>query len=234
MKFGKDFKKQKVPEWIEAYVDYNGLKHILHKIHSFRQNNPNLARASQRRSSLQDGNIEAHEDIENQIIAVQTVQQENSRKLYNTRLIMSPTEEGEGNERSFFKKLDDELNKTNNFYKDKVEEMIKEAASLKKQMEALIALRIKVINSNSDESGPLKCNSREINNLVPSKIIPPDNESVEQVDRKPGVEMSYRSRQQPGSSGGDAKWTPTFNNGTLIVILFQQLVKLQMNMKQLI
>ncbi|PWA34168.1 phosphate transporter PHO1 10 [Artemisia annua] len=26
MKFGKEFKKQKVPEWIEAYVDYNGLK----------------------------------------------------------------------------------------------------------------------------------------------------------------------------------------------------------------
>ncbi|PWA72822.1 hypothetical protein CTI12_AA264700 [Artemisia annua] len=26
MKFGKEFKKQKVPEWIEAYVDYTGLK----------------------------------------------------------------------------------------------------------------------------------------------------------------------------------------------------------------
>lgn len=178
MKFGKDFKKQKVPEWIEAYVDYNGLKHILHEIRSFRQNHPNIARASQNRSSLQDRNIETHEDIEDQIIVAQMVQQENFRKLYNTRLIVSPSEEGEGNERSFFKKLDDELNKTNNFYRDKVEEMIKEAASLKKQMEALIALRIKVINSNSDESGPLQCNSREIDNVVPSKNIPPDYETV--------------------------------------------------------
>lgn len=234
MKFGKDFKKQKVPEWTEAYVDYNGLKHILHEIRSFRQNNSNIERASQNRSSLQDGNIETHEDIENQILAVQTVLQENSRKLYNTRLIVSPTEEGEGNERSFFKKLDDELNKTNNFYRDKVEEMIKEAASLKKQMEALIALRIKVIDSNSDESGQLLCNSGEINSLDPSKSIPPEYETVGQVDRKPEVEMSNRSRQQPGSSGGDAKWTSTFNSGSLIVILLQQLVKLQMNMKQLI
>ncbi|KAH6824863.1 EXS family protein [Perilla frutescens var. hirtella] len=209
MKFGKDFKKQKVPEWTEAYVDYNGLKHILHEILSFRQHNPSLGRASQRRlllknfngSSLHDSNIESRGDIENQVISVHTVHQENSRKQYSTRLIVSPTE-GEGSERSFFKKLDDELNKTNNFYKDKVEEMIREAASLKKQMEALLALRIKVINSDSSGSSQLKCVPTEISNLVPSKIIPPGKtETVGKVDRKPGVEMSCRSQQQSGSSG---------------------------------
>lgn len=26
MRFGKEFKKQKVPEWTDAYMDYNGLK----------------------------------------------------------------------------------------------------------------------------------------------------------------------------------------------------------------
>lgn len=183
MKFGKDFKKHKVPEWTEAYVDYNGLKHILHGIRSFRQSNPSLARASSRRlslrnfnsSSLHDSNVDSHDDIENQVIAVHTVQQENSRKLYNTRLIVAPTE-GEGHERNFFRKLDDELNKTNNFYRDKVEEMIREAASLKKQMEALIALRIKVMNPSSDVSTPLKSISSEIESLVPSKIPPGKSE----------------------------------------------------------
>lgn len=180
MKFGKDFKKQKVPEWTEAYVDYNGLKHILHGIRSFRQNNPSLARASSKRlslknfnsSNLHESNIDSHDDIENQVIAVHTVHQENSRKLYITRLIVAPTE-GEGNERNFFRKLDDELNTTNNFYKDKVEEMIREAASLKKQMEALVALRIKVTNPSSHGSVPMKCISTEINSLEPLNVIPP-------------------------------------------------------------
>ncbi|XP_057777186.1 phosphate transporter PHO1 homolog 10-like isoform X3 [Salvia miltiorrhiza] len=211
MKFGKEFKKQKVSEWTEAYVDYNGLKHILHGIRSFRQNNPNLARASSKRlslknfnsSSLHESNIDNHDDIENQVIVVHTVHQENSRKLYNTRLIVSPTE-GEGNERIFFKKLDDELNMTNNFYKDKVEEMIREAALLKKQMETLVALRIKVTNPSSHGLVSLKSVSTEINNLEPSKIIPPGKAEIfGQVDRKAGVEMSCRSQQQPGSSGVD-------------------------------
>ncbi|KAL1551058.1 phosphate transporter PHO1 10-like isoform X1 [Salvia divinorum] len=211
MKFGKDFKKHKVPEWTEAYVDYNGLKHILHEIRSFRQSNPNLVRASSKRlslknfnsSSLHEADIDSHDDIENQVIAVHTVLQENSRKLYNTRLIVAPTE-GEVNERNFFRKLDDELNKTNNFYKDKVEEMIREAASLKKQMETLVALRIKITNPSSHGSIPLKSVSSEISNLDPSKIIPPGKaESIGKVDRKPGGEMSCRSQQQPGSSGAD-------------------------------
>lgn len=181
MKFGKDFNKQKVPEWTEAYVNYNGLKRILQGIRNFKQNNPNPAGTTQKRlslfrdfsaSTLHDSNIENQEDIENQVIAVQTMQQENSRKLYNTKLLVS-SEEGEENERIFFRKLDDELNKTNNFYKDKVEEVIREAALLKKQMEALIALRIKVINPEFDGSSSLKCFSMDISNFAPSEIIPP-------------------------------------------------------------
>ncbi|KAL3654248.1 hypothetical protein CASFOL_003929 [Castilleja foliolosa] len=110
MKFGKDLKKQKVPEWTEAYVDYNGLKRILQRAHN---------------------NNFKNEDIEKQVITVSSG-------------------EGEENERFFFKKLDDELNKTNSFYKDNVEEVITEVNSLKKQIEALTALRIKVINPVDD------------------------------------------------------------------------------------
>lgn len=156
MKFGKEFKRKKVPEWTDAYVDYNGLKRILQDIRNFKLNNPNPARGSQKRlslfrdfsttSSVHGRNIENQEDIENQVIAVHTVQQENSRMLYNTKLLVCG--EGEDNERFFFEKLDDELNKTNNFYKDKVEEVIAEDALLKKQMEALFALRIKMMNHN--------------------------------------------------------------------------------------
>ncbi|KAK4430024.1 Phosphate transporter [Sesamum alatum] len=217
MKFGKDLKKQRVPEWIEAYVDYNGLKRILEEIHNSKGNKPNRPNASRERSSLfmdfdtstgHASNFEKEGDVENQVIAVDTVQQENSRKKYNTKLLVSP-EDGEENESIFFNTLDDELNKTNNFYKDKVDEAIEEAARLKKQMEALVALRIKVINPNFDGSSSLKCLSMDISNLAPSKIIPPARgktavqlncAEIRAMDGKLGVEMSSESQLEPGSS----------------------------------
>ncbi|PIN13288.1 putative small molecule transporter [Handroanthus impetiginosus] len=190
MKFGKDLKKQKVPEWTEAYVDYNGLKRILKDFRNSRQNRPNRVRASHRRlslfrdfssSTLHDSKLENQEDIENQAMAVDTVQRENPRRFYITKLLVSPGEDGE-NERLFFKKLDEQLNKTNNFYKDKVEEVIKEAALLKKQMEAFIALRIKVTNPNFDGSSSPDYVSTDINDLAPSKIIPPGRAETVGVD----------------------------------------------------
>ncbi|XP_011075648.1 phosphate transporter PHO1 homolog 10 [Sesamum indicum] len=200
MKFGKELEKQKVPEWTEAYVDYNGLKRILQEIRNSKENKPNRPRASQKRLSLfmdfgassgHASNLEKEGDIENQVIAVDTVQEGNSRKFYNTKLLVS-SGDGEENESIFFKTLVDELNKTNNFYKDKVDEAIEEAALLKKQMEVLVVLRIKVNNPNFDGSSSLKCLSMDISNLAPSKIIPPARSKtvgIRVMDRKLGVEM---------------------------------------------
>ncbi|KAL0385849.1 UNVERIFIED_CONTAM: Phosphate transporter [Sesamum radiatum] len=217
MKFGKDLKKQKVPEWTEAYVDYNGLKRILQEIRNSKENKPNRPRASQKRLSLfmdfgassgHASNLEKEGDIENQVIAVDTVQQENSRNLHDTKLLVWP-EDGEESESIFFKTLDDELNKTNNFYKDKVDEAIGEAALLKKQMEVLVALRIKVTNPNFGGSSSLKCLSMDISNLAPSKIIPRAKSKtvvqlncagIRAMDGKLGVEMSSKDQLEPSSS----------------------------------
>ncbi|KAL2226167.1 UNVERIFIED_CONTAM: Phosphate transporter PHO1 10, partial [Sesamum indicum] len=223
MKFGKELEKQKVPEWTEAYVDYNGLKRILQEIRNSKENKPNRPRASQKRLSLfmdfgassgHASNLEKEGDIENQVIAVDTVQEGNSRKFYNTKLLVS-SGDGEENESIFFKTLVDELNKTNNFYKDKVDEAIEEAALLKKQMEVLVVLRIKVNNPNFDGSSSLKCLSMDISNLAPSKIIPPARSKtvgIRVMDRKLGVEMSSKSQQEPGSSSGDAHSNSHPNN----------------------
>lgn len=62
---------------------------------------------------------------------------------YQTMFLRS-SEEGGEIELEFFRKLDDEFNKVVKFYKDKVEEMKTEAGELSKQMDALIALRIRV------------------------------------------------------------------------------------------
>lgn len=53
-------------------------------------------------------------------------------------------EEGGEYELVFFRRLDDEFNRIEKFYKEKVEEVVKDAIMLNKQMDALIAFRIKV------------------------------------------------------------------------------------------
>ncbi|PWA99633.1 EXS (ERD1/XPR1/SYG1) family protein [Artemisia annua] len=192
MKFGKEFKKQKVPEWIEAYVDYNGLKRVLQELREFKQSKgPSTpAKTSQQKSLLlrpfsgldvrKSFDETKEDDIENQVIAVETVHKDDNREEYSTNFLMPPQEGGQS-EITFFERLDEELNKVNTFYRDKVEEVIEEAASLNKQMNALIALRIKVERPDSSNSRSHRnvskdsssTESPEVNS--PSRIDPLEN-----------------------------------------------------------
>ncbi|CAL9240016.1 unnamed protein product [Arabidopsis halleri] len=160
MKFGKIFKKQMVPEWVEAYMDYNGMKRVLKEIRSYKHSK--LTRAASRVSqqaealhrsfsglSFHPRRSEHGGDIEDQVIKVDTVQEDGSRKLYETKFLKKSEEGGEFEE-LFFKKLDENLNKVNKFYRDKVEEVLEEAALLDKQMDALIALRVKMQKPDAD------------------------------------------------------------------------------------
>ncbi|KAJ4874653.1 Phosphate transporter PHO1-like protein 10 [Raphanus sativus] len=155
MKFGKIFKKQMVPEWVEAYVDYNGLKRILKQIRSHTQHSKLLTRVASTAShqaealhrsfsglSFHHRNSGGGGDIEDQVIKVDQQDDSDSRrnKLYKTKFLKKSDEF----EECFFKKLDENLNKVNRFYREKVEEVLEEAGLLDKQMDALIALRVKV------------------------------------------------------------------------------------------
>ncbi|XP_049403834.1 phosphate transporter PHO1 homolog 10-like isoform X3 [Solanum stenotomum] len=181
MKFGKEFKREMVPEWIEAYVDYTGLKQILQEIRRFKESNqpPTPATSLDRRLALYrnfsglnlQGSVQSTSDIENQVIAVNTVPHENYRKFYKTKFLASP--EGAENEISFFDKLDHEFNKVNTFYKDKVDEVMREVTLLNKQMDALIALRIKVMDPGFNAFPSLQSLSLDINNSTPSRITSP-------------------------------------------------------------
>ncbi|XWS27549.1 hypothetical protein CRYUN_Cryun26dG0125500 [Craigia yunnanensis] len=155
MKFGKEFVSQMVPEWQAAYMDYISLKTFLKEINrlkpKYRQpDSPTrLQRAlslyrgfsgliqgqNQRASSFDD------DDVENQDILVNSVQGNGSRK-YETTFLMA-ADEGAEYEQAFFRKLDNELNKVDKFYRSKVKEVVAEAETLTKQMDALIAFRIK-------------------------------------------------------------------------------------------
>ncbi|KAK6139377.1 hypothetical protein DH2020_026885 [Rehmannia glutinosa] len=61
-------------------------------------------------------------------------------------MFLMAADEGGEYELVYFKRLDDEFNKVIKFYKLKAEEVIEEAGVLNKQMEALIAFRVKVEN----------------------------------------------------------------------------------------
>lgn len=59
-------------------------------------------------------------------------------------MFLKASEDGAERHLVFFKKLDSEFNKVNAFYKKMVKEVVDEAEELSKQMNVLIALRIKV------------------------------------------------------------------------------------------
>ncbi|GAA0152401.1 secondary carrier transporter [Lithospermum erythrorhizon] len=191
MKFGKEFKNQKVPEWIEAYVDYNGLKRILQRFRLLEQTKipQTPLRSLQQKSTvnrqfsglnIQHHDLQSRVDIEAQVIATNAVMLGNSRKRYSTKFLLS-SEDVIENDILFFHKLDEELNKVNNFYKDKVEEAMKEANLLNRQMDALVALRVKVMNRDSDAPSSLISLSTDIDSSAPSKVTTPSKAGTEAI-----------------------------------------------------
>ncbi|KAK1390942.1 phosphate transporter PHO1-like [Heracleum sosnowskyi] len=173
MKFGKELESEMVPEWEEAYMNYNYLKTILKDIDHFKNrnkppapaaavttNNPagvlkrrlTLYRAFSgliQRTSSKISSPGPMQDAESQPILVSSLNRSDGQEGYETRFLMSADEGGEY-ELVFFRRLDDEFNKVNKFYKAKVAEVMKEADVLNKQMNALIAFRIKVDNPQYD------------------------------------------------------------------------------------
>ncbi|KAL8210987.1 hypothetical protein R6Q57_005424 [Mikania cordata] len=163
MKFGKEFASQMVPEWQAAYMNYNHLKILIKEILIFRrlqqnesttsyQANPPLPskRSSRKRKvslnrafgGLSNSHNSVDKDKEDEVILV-TAMQMSSPEDYRTVFLRSSEDAGES-EFSFFKRLDEEFIKVIGFYKSKVGEMVNEAEELSKQINTLIALRIKV------------------------------------------------------------------------------------------
>lgn len=166
MKFGKEFTSQMVPEWEEAYMNYNYLKTILKEILTFRrrrqQNQTPPAHFSspktyvlKRRSFYRafsgltnryNNEDEAYNNEDEAILVSETEMEEQPAECrsHQTHVLHRSSEEGAENELVFFKVLDDEFKKVNNFYRGKVEEVVMEAEELNKQMDALVALRVKI------------------------------------------------------------------------------------------
>ncbi|GMY13725.1 phosphate transporter PHO1 homolog 9 isoform X1 [Fagus crenata] len=216
MKFGKEFASQMVQEWQEAYMDYNYLKTVLKDILRFRQRNSSTPMASTSKGSLKrrvslyrafSGLTSRHRGSpkkknDDEVILVNAVQQEESEQNYQTMFLMS-SESGGENELVFFRRLDDEFNKVVNFYKKKVEEVMEEAKELSKQMDVLIALRIKVDNPVMEFDGA------DLRNLASNGVSSPSATAAHPINgRKPGLShMDVIQEVEMSSEGhlGDEK-----------------------------
>ncbi|CAK9186064.1 unnamed protein product [Ilex paraguariensis] len=161
MKFGKEFASQMVQEWQEAYMNYNYLKTVLKDIIRFRPKNSSSPIASTPRGSLKrrvslyrafSGLTNTYNCLkgsptkEDEVILVSARQDSGSSEGCYQTMFLRSSEEGGEYELVFFRRLDDEFNKVLKFYKARVKDIVEEAEELNKQMDALIALRIKVDN----------------------------------------------------------------------------------------
>ncbi|CAH2077990.1 unnamed protein product [Thlaspi arvense] len=152
MRFGKEFVSKMIPEWQEAYIDYAYLKTILQDIQASRKlsesssqnNKPSFARNLTRRYN-RDALVSEDHDI-----VVNTVTREIDT-TYET-VFLKAGEAGGDSEVAFFGTLDREFNKVNSFYRSKVEKARSEAVSLSKQMDALIAFRLRVMEKKPSHS----------------------------------------------------------------------------------
>ncbi|KAJ1380703.1 SPX domain [Sesbania bispinosa] len=206
MTFKKDFKQQMVPEWEKEYMDYEGLKRILKEVKSNKQATQN--RSLQHSFSLErafsglhlhGSNHQRERDIEDQVIDVKTIEQDGSKQLYETNFQKCHEEGGQAEER-FFQKLDEELNKVNAFYKDQVEAAKHEATLLSKQVETLVALRVKVKNPDSglQQIGSSAEENIDQNHEQKDSMGGPEVDPVQQTSRNTHHEMeahnNYKSR----------------------------------------
>ncbi|KAF6171812.1 hypothetical protein GIB67_007333 [Kingdonia uniflora] len=146
MKFGKEYTSQMVHEWQDAYVNYKYLKSLLKEMIDFLAKLPHGIRRTESISRAFSGisgkahHLKIDDEEEEQVILARV--DSNGRHL--TTFLMVSDEGGEY-ELFFFRRLDDELNKVIVFYKSKMEEVFMEAEEIDKQMDALIALRLKVL-----------------------------------------------------------------------------------------
>ncbi|CAN6861823.1 unnamed protein product [Brassica oleracea] len=102
---------------------------------SHKQNNP--------LSSKRHHHYHLFDDDEDQVILIN----EDKTGTYTTTFLCS-AEEGGDMDVQFFRRLDGEFNKVLRFYKQKVESVMEEADELSRQLNVLIALRVKVENPN--------------------------------------------------------------------------------------
>ncbi|KAK7356647.1 hypothetical protein VNO80_15922 [Phaseolus coccineus] len=165
VKFSKELEAQLIPEWKEAFVNYWQLKKQIKRIKLSRLPNqshhhvkPHLALSifdsfrfflHNIAHSLSDSD---HRDLT--IIQVRKKTTKGSEEeIYETELAQLFSEEDEV--RVFFMRLDEELNKVNQFYRKQESEFLERGETLNKQLQILLDLK-QIISDRRRKTSPSK------------------------------------------------------------------------------
>ncbi|KAB5545127.1 hypothetical protein DKX38_013239 [Salix brachista] len=156
VKFSKELEAQLIPEWKEAFVNYWQLKKQIKKIklsqkskqpHQVLDHEFGLSIFYPIRSLARNiSNKLFHSDSKTEIIQVRSKSMEDGdEEVYQTELVQLFSE---GDEVTvFFESLDGELNKVNQFYKNKESEFLERGEILNKQLGILLDLK-RVLNEH--------------------------------------------------------------------------------------
>lgn len=125
---------------VSLYRAFSGLTNRASRSPKKSHNRPNNPLSSKRHHHH---HYHLFDDDEEQIILIN----EDENASYTTTFLSSAEEGGEMDVQ-FFRRLDGEFNKVLRFYKQKVESVMEEADELSRQLNVLIALRVKVENPN--------------------------------------------------------------------------------------
>ncbi|KAI4345837.1 hypothetical protein L6164_012926 [Bauhinia variegata] len=163
VKFSKELEAQLIPEWKEKFVNYWQLKKQIKRIkqakvpkqpqaiedecvHSVFSSIPSLARKVAAKFSGSGA------DPDTNIIKVRRkTMGDGDEEIYETELAQLFSEEDEV--RVFFAKLDDELNKVNQFYKRQESEFLEKGEMINKQLQILLDLK-EILGDRRRKSSP--------------------------------------------------------------------------------
>ncbi|CAN1760265.1 Phosphate transporter PHO1 [Linum perenne] len=150
VKFSKELEAQLIPEWKEAFVNYWQLKKHIKKLKLSRK--PKLpSKVSITHPdfgfsifdpirSLFSSKSSSSSSSSDEIIQVRRkIMDGCDQEVYQTELVQLFSEEDEM--KAFFGRLDEELNKVNQFYKAKEKEFMQRGEILNKQLEILVDLK---------------------------------------------------------------------------------------------
>ncbi|XP_065861855.1 phosphate transporter PHO1 [Euphorbia lathyris] len=221
VKFSKQLEAQLIPEWKEAFVNYWQLKKQIKKIKLSQipkqppQLDHEFGRSIRFLAHKFSKTFFCSGDASSEIIQVRskTMEGGNEDVYYQTELLQLFSEEDEV--KVFFERLDDELNKVNQFYKAREMELLERGTLLNKQLDILTDLKRLLTNrrrkpgflppSNSWSSSPRNSDFSETTNESSNETNGEASETEEVIAslEKNGVSFinsATRSKSKKGST----------------------------------
>lgn len=170
VKFSKELEAKLIPEWKDAFVNYWQLKKYVKRVKDAKMTTALVAQQDEQahnygvsifdpiryvlRKLTSRSNINT--DPADIIQVTNTNPGEDEEDLYQTELVHLFT--GEDEVKGFFEKLDQELNKVNQFYRLKEREFLDRGETLNKQLQILLDLK-QIMNDCRRKNQQVKCNS---------------------------------------------------------------------------